>query len=522
MPEWLKDAVFYEIYPQSFNDSNNDGIGDIAGMMEKLDYVKSLGCNALWLNPLFDSPFKDAGYDVRDYKKVAERYGTNEDLVRFISAAHEKGIRVLLDLVPGHTSEEHEWFQKSREVEVNEYTDRYVWTNGAFVGIKDHPYIAGESRRDAAYMLNFFKAQPALNYGWGVVEEPWQKAVDDPACIATREDMKDIMRFWLDQGCDGFRVDMADSLVKSDDEVKHHTAAIWRNVREMLDEEYPEAAIVAEWSNPYSCVTLGGFHMDFYLDHWNNGYNTLARDYEPNPKGDNSFFRKGSKHDITRFLDDYMPKYHASKDYGYISMFTCNHDTPRPARTLSVRELKLFYAFIFTMPGVPFLYYGDEIGMPYLENLVSVEGGFHRTGSRSPMHWNHGKNYGFSEADEIYIRQAENSVCVEDQESDPDSLLNTVRALIQLRHSIEDLQADADFNVIYGEKEKLPFVYARGNHVLVVNPDTESHSVQLPLTKKKLVYAIGEVTLDGTILKAEPQSFAVFEAPAAHSTSIAK
>ena len=115
MPAWLKNAVFYEIYPQSFCDSNGDGIGDFNGIISKLDYIKDLGCNALWINPCFDSPFKDAGYDVRDYKKAAPRYGSNEDLVRLFSEAHERGIKVLLDLVPGHTSEEHPWFRKSKE-----------------------------------------------------------------------------------------------------------------------------------------------------------------------------------------------------------------------------------------------------------------------------------------------------------------------------------------------------------------------------------------------------------------------
>lgn len=130
---WLNNAIFYEIYPQSFCDSNGDGIGDIPGIISKLDYVKSLGCNALWINPCFDSPFKDAGYDVRDYKKVAPRYGTNEDLQQLFQVAHEKGIHVLLDLVPGHTSEEHPWFLESAKAEKNEYSDRYIWTSNAFM-----------------------------------------------------------------------------------------------------------------------------------------------------------------------------------------------------------------------------------------------------------------------------------------------------------------------------------------------------------------------------------------------------
>ncbi|MBE6110718.1 MAG: glycosylase, partial [Erysipelotrichaceae bacterium] len=224
MPEWLKDTIFYEIYPQSFKDTNGDGIGDLNGIIEKLDYVKSLGANALWINPCFDSPFKDAGYDVRDYKKVAPRYGTNEDLVRLFETAHAKGIRVLLDLVPGHTSDTHEWFIQSSKYEENEYSGRYVWTTNAFEGIAGHPYISGMTERYGAYMLNFFASQPALNYGWLNRTEKWMSAVDSPEARATIEALKDIMRFWLDAGCDGFRVDMADSLVKNDDEHKSATA----------------------------------------------------------------------------------------------------------------------------------------------------------------------------------------------------------------------------------------------------------------------------------------------------------
>ena len=143
-----EDAVFYEIYPQSFYDTNGDGIGDFNGIIEKLDYIKSLGCNALWINPCFDSPFKDAGYDVRDYKKVAPRYGTNNDLYRLFGEAHKRGIRVLLDLVPGHTSEEHEWFRQSQKAEKNEYSNRYIWTDFCFQGAK--AWASSAARASAA------------------------------------------------------------------------------------------------------------------------------------------------------------------------------------------------------------------------------------------------------------------------------------------------------------------------------------------------------------------------------------
>ena len=281
MPSWLKDAVFYEIYPQSFRDTNADGIGDFNGIIEKLDYIADLGCNALWINPCFDSPFKDAGYDVRDYKKTAERYGSNEDLYRLFDEAHKKGIKVLLDLVPGHTSEEHEWILNSKKNEKNEYSDRFIWTDFCFSGSRDYPYIGGESERSGTYLLSFFKCQPALNYGWLNPDESWKSAIDSEAAIATREAMKDVMRFWMDRGCDGFRVDMAGSLVKCDDEKKTGTSLFWQDIRAMMDREYPECALVSEWSQP-DIALKAGFHMDFLLNVHGGGYSRLIRDYQNN------------------------------------------------------------------------------------------------------------------------------------------------------------------------------------------------------------------------------------------------
>lgn len=215
MPKWLDNAVFYEIYPQTFCDTNADGIGDFQGILEKLDYIRDLGCNAIWLNPCFQSPFGDAGYDVSDYYTAAPRYGTNQDLKRIFQAAHEKGMRVLLDLVPGHTSIEHPWFRESMKPERNAYTDRYVWTNTVWERPDGMDCLRAVSQRDGACAVNFFSNQPALNYGYYKPEKPWQQPVDAPGPRATLEAMKDVMRFWLGMGCDGFRVDMAMSLVKN-------------------------------------------------------------------------------------------------------------------------------------------------------------------------------------------------------------------------------------------------------------------------------------------------------------------
>lgn len=513
--KWLKDAVFYEIYPQSFYDTNADGIGDFNGIIEKLDYIKSLGCNALWINPCFDSPFKDAGYDVRDYKKVAPRYGTNNDLYRLFGEAHKRGIRVLLDLVPGHTSEEHEWFRMSQKAEKNEYTNRFIWTDFCFQGAKGLPYIGGESERSATYILNFFKCQPALNYGFLKPDEPWQLPMDHPDAIATREAMKDVMRFWMDHGCDGFRVDMAASLVKFDDEQKSGTSAIWKNVREMLDADYPDCALVAEWGNPPQALRAG-YHMDFYLNHRDGGYASLMRDYGmPNdPKPDNSYFKKdAADRDISRFLKEYEAWYQDTKDIGYISLLTCNHDTTRPRFNLDMDELKLAYAFIFTMPGVPFLYYGDEIGMRY-QMLPTKEGGYYRTGARTPMQWDGSKNLGFSTgcADALYlpVDPAADAPTVEAQDKNPGSLLNTVRAILKLRHDVEDLQADAEYETLCAGKGK-PFVYRRGGLVLAVNPAGEALSADVDAGDRKPLFVIGSADVTEGRLVLGPQSFVVLK-----------
>ena len=470
MPRWLKDAVFYEIYPQSFMDSNVDGIGDFNGIIEKLDYIKELGCNAIWMNPCYDSPFRDAGYDVRDYKKTAARYGSNDDLIRLFGEVHKRGMHILLDLVPGHTSEEHEWFKESSKIESNEYSERYIWTDGWFCAPSGLNYVAGETPRNGVYVLNFFKCQPALNYGFLNPTERWQKGIDDPACIATREAIKDIMRFWLDAGCDGFRVDMADSLVKKDDDKKSGTSIIWKDIRKMLDESYPEAALVSEWNMPQFAIPAG-FHMDFFLDWTGNGYNLLLRNMENGRN--NSFFKKDSDRSILDFFNEYLEKYEKIKAQGSYSLITGNHDTTRVSHFLDERELKLAYAFLFTMPGNPFIYYGDEIGMRYLD-LPSKEGGYTRTGSRTPMQWDNTLNHGFSKADakDLYLPtdSSEDAPTVAGQQKDPDSILNTVKAVLAIRNSHDELKDNANLELVYAKKDERAFAYRRGSLLMLCNP----------------------------------------------------
>lgn len=515
--KWLGDAVFYQIYPQSFRDTNRDGIGDLNGIAEKLDYIKDLGCNALWINPCFDSPFKDAGYDVRDYKRVAARYGTNNDLYRLFDEAHRRGIKVLLDLVAGHTSEEHPWFLASQRQERNEYTDRYIWTKSFLQGAAGMPYVAGESERSGCYALNFFKCQPALNYGFLRPQADWQLSVDHPDCVATREAMKDVMRFWLDHGCDGFRVDMAASLVRNDDENRTGIRKIWHEVRAMLDSEYPDAVLISEWGDPVQAIAAG-FDADFYLHFDGNGIGSLLRDYlirgDGKPNGeDHSFFKKDGKGDITKFLGEYLPWYEQTKGEGYIALQTGTHDTLRLRNSLGFDELKLAYAFLFTMPGVPFLYYGDEIGMRYLP-LPTKEGGYERTGSRTPMQWGGGRNLGFSEGceDSLYLPTdpAPDAPTVAAQTDDPHSLLNTVRAILRLRREEAALRENGNFEVVYAESGKFPFVYRRGELTLAVNPSEEDVSLAVEVGGGTAVFSIGESSLADGVLRMGAQSFVVF------------
>lgn len=443
MPKWLDNAVFYEIYPQSFLDTNADGIGDFQGIINKLDYIRELGFNALWINPCFLSPFGDAGYDVADYYRVAPRYGTNEDLKRLFSQAHQRGIHVLLDLVPGHTSVEHPWFRESMKPEKNPYTDRYVWTDSVWESPEGMGCLRGLSQRDGSCALNFFSCQPALNYGYYEITRPWQQSPEAEGPSATLEAMKEVMRFWLGLGCDGFRVDMAGSLVKNDPESKG-TIALWQKIRAFLDAEFPDAAIVSEWGEPDKSL-LGGFHMDFLLHFGPSHYNDLFRCQHP-------FFSDSGLGDASAFVEKYLESREKAGVEGLICIPSGNHDMIRLAKFLTQEQRKLAFTFLLTMPGAPFVYYGDEIGMRYVEGLTSVEGGYERTGSRSPMQWDDTTNAGFSAAPSnmLYISQdpAADRPHVKAQQADAGSQYHQVKRLIALRQTHSALQNRAGIRFV--------------------------------------------------------------------------
>lgn len=494
LPAWLENAVFYEIYPQSFQDSNGDGIGDIPGMIARLDYVASLGCNAIWVNPWYDSPFGDAGYDVRDYKKIAPRYGTNEDAKRFFDEVHARGMHVLIDLVPGHTSIDHPWFLQSEKAEKNEFSDRYIWSDSVWEAT-DLPCLRGISDRDGAAAVNFFSNQPALNYGYARRTRPWMMSTDSPAALATREAIKDVMRFWLDLGADGFRVDMAASLVKADED-SAETIKLWQDFRAFLDKEYPHCAMVSEWGVPAKSIE-GGFHMDFMLHFGPPAYTSLFRSEHP-------FFSREGKGNIRIFLDAYLSDLSSTQKKGLICIPSGNHDMPRLARGRDVRDLKICFAFLLTMAGAPFIYYGDEIGMRYLEGLTSVEGGYDRTGSRSPMQWEKKEGFGFTSAKTSYIPfdKSEDAPSVEEQSVNSDSLLAAVKELLALRAAHKALQSFGEFVPVFAQKERYPFAYERraaGENILVVlNPADREECAAFDCSGKVL-WSVGGVPQYGKI-----------------------
>jgi maltose alpha-D-glucosyltransferase/alpha-amylase len=527
-PAWIDNATFYQIYPQTFYDANGDGVGDLQGIIERLDYVKSLGISAIWLNPFYESTFRDAGYDVTDFYKVAPRYGTNEDAKRLFAEVHKRGMRVIIDYVPSYTSLDHPWFKASCDPKSNKYTNWYVWTNATWFPNMDKykaNFIQGYCERDGMFMNNYFWHQPALNYGYANPdpEQPWQLPTDHPDVMAMKKEMQNVMRFWLNMGCDGFRIDMAGAMVKNDDGTE--TGKYWKTVREFLDKEFPGTFTVAEWSNPKDAVK-SGFNADFL--HWFKGYDDLFQKekFRNSNHNGHSFFDSEGKGDIGNFLQIYMDQYNACRGKGYIAVPFGNHDLTRIKNNgRTDKDIAVIFAFMLTMPGTPFIYYGDEIGMRQLEGLPHIEGSYMgRAGDRTPMQWNSGLNKGFSivPSEKLY-RMVDTSGTAPDvvsQEKDPNSLLKKVKELIKLHNTEPALAAYAEFIPVYGEKETYPFAYIRVNGknrlLIAVNPANRevSASFNLPYKSQKprLISGSGKATQkeNSISLKIDAASYAVF------------
>ena len=479
-PDWLSDAVLYQIYPQSFADSDGDGIGDFTGVLSRLDYLSWLGVDVLWFSPCFASPFADAGYDVSDYLTVAPRYGTNEDLERVIGAAAARGIRVMLDLVPGHTSHRHEWF---RESAADPADDRYIWSDK--VGSPVSRWIPGPGSREGYYLANFYPVQPALNYGYARRDpaEPWRQPVDAPGPQANRAALRAIMAYWFYRGVAGFRVDMASSLVK-DDPGGIETGRLWTEMRQWMDRHYPDRALISEWGDPGVSVPAG-FHADFFLHFvgdalrslWDNNQGSHSNTWASLP----CFFAPEGGGSMRPFLTAWRHATQTIDGGGHIALPTANHDFSRLACGTRTRDMTApAFAFLLTWPTLPTIYFGDEIGMRYVPDTPDTEGadfgdGQRRQGSRTPMQWDSSPGAGFSTAEPdcfyLPLDPAADRPNVADSLPDPNSLLNRVQRLIALRKAHPALGSSAPVEIL---NDGYPLVYRRGSdHLVVINPRLE-------------------------------------------------
>jgi maltose alpha-D-glucosyltransferase/alpha-amylase len=450
-PLWYKDAVFYQLHVKSFADSNGDGIGDFPGLTSKLDHLKGLGVDCIWLQPMYPSPFRDDGYDIADYYNIHPSYGTLEDFRRFLDEAHAAGLRVIIELVVNHTSDQHPWFQESRSSRDNPRRDWYVWsdTDDRYRGVRiifcdtELSNWAWDPVSKAYYWHRFFSHQPDLNY-------------DNPAVC---EEMWNVMRFWLDLGVDGFRVDAVPYLVEREGtscENLPETHAVLQFLRARLDQHYSGKLLLAEanmWPEDVRPYFADGneFHMAFHFPVMPRMFMAVRLEDRkplidiiertppiPEPCQWGIFLRNHDEltlemvTDVERayMWDEFAREPEARINLGIKRRLAPLLDGDR-------RRIELMNGLLMSLPGSPFLYYGDEIGMGdnvYLGDRNSV---------RTPMQWNGGWNAGFSTADPerlwlplisnpVYGYQAVN---VEAQRRNPSSLLNWMRRLIQVRRS---------------------------------------------------------------------------------------
>lgn len=521
-------------------DSDGNGIGDIPGIISKLDYVKSLGVDAIWMNPIFESGWFDGGYDIKDYFKVDPRFGSNADVKRLVEEAHKRGLKVCLDLVPGHSSNQAEWFIKSAtEGPDGRYADYYIFSD--VISAKDSadiikrraledpdnsklgPWVPTEEAKTGKplngkyrgnfYLKNYYPCQPALNFGYANPDpsKPWQQPVNAPGPKAVRRELKNIMAYWFDLGVDGFRVDMAASLVKNDKD-KKETMKLWKEMREWIDREYPGKVLISEWGVPEQALPAG-FDVDFLLIHRSPGFKQLTRgSVKDKSVGEDAYFVKNGKGGIDKFIEEYGKKYSDTRDFGYISLFSANHDINRlnSEGRDTPDQIKTFMTFLLTTPCVPFIHYGDEIMMRNVKGLPSVEGSREeRSGTRTPMQWDNSPSAGFSSAspENLYlpIFTDNGKLTVETQDKDPNSVLNFVRELIKVRHEHPALANDGDWQTLSDINNPYPWIYSRSNgkdtYVIALNPGEKKAEaiVEIPTAKRlQPILVNGKATTDIT------------------------
>jgi maltose alpha-D-glucosyltransferase / alpha-amylase len=500
---WYKDAIIYQVHVRTFYDSNGDGIGDFQGLEQKLDYLQELGISAIWLMPFFPSPLRDDGYDIADYYSVHSSYGTLDDFQKFLKAAHDRGIRVIIEMVLNHTSDQHPWFQESRSSQDNPRRDWYVWSDtdtrykGARIIFLDTEMSnwAWDPISKSYYWHRFFAHQPDLNY-------------DNPA---VRQEMWNLMKFWLEMGVDAFRLDAVPYLVEREGtscENLPETHEILKDLRRKLDKDFPGRMLLAEanqWPADLRPYFGDGdeFHMAFHFPLMPRMFmGVKLEDRKPiteilqqTPEIPPScqwclFLRNHDELTLEMVKDlerDYMYDAYAQNKTMRINLGIRRRLAPLLDNDR--RRIELMNGILMSLPGTPIIYYGDEIGMGDNINLGD------RNGVRTPMQWSGGWNGGFSGADPeslyaplilnpVYGYQAVN---VLSQRRSEHSLLSWMRRIIAVRRST-GVFGKGSIEFLYPVNHRvLAYVRQLGKEtVLAVNNlSSAAQAVELDLRKYK-------------------------------------
>jgi maltose alpha-D-glucosyltransferase/alpha-amylase len=446
-PAWYKDAVFYELYVRAFKDGNDDGHGDLKGLLSKLDYLQTLGIDCIWLLPIFPSPLVDDGYDVADYRNIHPDYGTLEDFRALVDGVHARGMRLIVDIVVNHTSNQHSWFLESCSSKDSPKRDWYVWNdtdqkyrNARIIFLDtETSNWAYDEKTGEYYWHRFYSQQPDLNY-------------DNPA---VQQEMLDIIDYWMEIGIDGFRVDAAPYLFEREGtncENLPETHAYIKQMRAHLDTKWPGRMLLAEANQwPEDVRAYFGdddeFQMAFHFPIMPRLFmalkqcsrrsivDILNRTPEIPPLSQWCVFLRN--HDeLTLEMVTEDERQYMWEQYAPVPRMRLNLGIRRrlaPLLDNDIRRVKLLNALLFTLPGSPIIYYGDEIGMG--DDIWRYD----RNGLRTPMQWDSSKNAGFSEAEKLYEPVIDDDtyncqrVNVSDQQADPNSLWYAVRHMLTVR-----------------------------------------------------------------------------------------
>jgi maltose alpha-D-glucosyltransferase / alpha-amylase len=501
-PEWFKTAVFYEVLTRGFADSNNDGIGDIRGLTERLDYLEWLGVDCIWLLPFFESPLRDGGYDIADFYSVLPEFGTVDDVSNLLEAAHARGIRVISDMVMNHTSDAHPWFQESRQPG-SDKRDWYVWSDTderyeeariIFVDTEKSNWtwdpVAG-----AYYWHRFFSHQPDLNY-------------DNPE---VGEAMLDVVRHWLQLGFDGLRLDAVPYLFEREGtncENLKETHDYLRQLRQMVDEEFEDKVLLAEANQwPEDVVHYYGTeeepecHMAFHFPVMPRMFMAVRREeakpivevLENTPEIPSNaqwgiFLRNHDELTLEMVTDEERDYMYA--EYARDARMRANVGIRRrlaPLLDNSRDQIELFHSLLLSLPGSPVMYYGDEIGMG--DNIYLGD----RDGVRTPMQWSPDRNAGFSRADfaQLYLPlimdpvYGYTAINVEAQQRHSTSLLHWVRNLVHIRKQ-HPVFGTGDFEALESSNGKVLSFLREDSHevvLVVANLAASAQPVELDLAR---------------------------------------